>query len=90
MALFIDRGLSTDSGSTIYPHVFLPFSGGPDDRLALSFVIQLCLHDAISATVVRMHRLESDGKESLVSVGEKAGPNGEVSLPFVTSHITDD
>jgi hypothetical protein len=89
VALFIDRGLSTDSGSTIYPHVFLPFSGGPDDRLALSFVIQLCLHGAISATVVRMHRRESDDKESLVSVGEKSGPNGEVSLPFVTSHIAD-
>ena len=89
VALFIDRGLSTDSSSTIYPHVFLPFSGGPDDRLALSFVIQLCLHDSISATVVRMHRLESDGKESVVSIGEKAGPNGEVSSPFVTSHITD-
>ena len=85
VALFIDRGLSTDSGSTIYPHVFLPFSGGPDDRLALSFVIQLCLHDAISATVVRIHRLESDGKESLASVGEKPEPDGEVSLPFVIS-----
>lgn len=90
VALFIDRGLSTDSGSTIYPHVFLPFSGGPDDRLALSFVIQLCLHDEISATVVRVHRVESDGKESVVSVGEKPGPSGDVSLPFVTSQITDD
>ena len=89
VALFIDRGLSTDSGSTIYPHVFLPFTGGPDDRLALSFVIQMCLNDAISATVVRMHGLESDGKESFVSTGEKPGPNGEVSLPFVKSHITD-
>jgi hypothetical protein len=89
VALFIDRGLSTDSGSTIYPRVFLPFSGGPDDRLALSFVIQLCLHDAISATVVRMHGLESDGKESFVSVGEKPGPSGEVSLSFIKSHITD-
>jgi hypothetical protein len=89
VALFIDRGLSTDSGSTIYPHVFLPFSGGPDDRLALSFVIQLCLHDAISATVVRMHRLESDGKESIVSVGEKPGPTGDVSLPFIILHIAD-
>jgi hypothetical protein len=84
VALFIDRGLSTDSGSTIYPHVFLPFFGGPDDRLALSFVIQLCAHEAISATVVRMNRLESDGKEFLVSVDEKAGSHGEVSLPFIT------
>jgi hypothetical protein len=89
VALFIDRGLSTDSGSTIYPHVFLPFTGGPDDRLALSFVIQLCLHGAITATVVRMHEQASDGKDSFVSVGEKPGSSGEVSLPFVTSHIID-
>ena len=81
VALFIDRGLSTDTGSTIYPHVFLPFFGGPDDRLALSFVIQYCIHEEISATVVRMHRLEPDGKESSVLTDES---NGEVSLPSIT------
>ena len=82
MALFIDRGLSTDSGSTIYPHIFLPFFGGPDDRLALSFVVQLCMHGAVSATVVRIRQLDSDGKESLASVGEKTVPNtnNEVNL----------
>jgi hypothetical protein len=80
VALFIDRGLSTDSGSTIYPHIFLPYFGGPDDRLALSFVIQLCMHGAISATVVRIQHLESDGKESLVFVDDKSSPNGEVSF----------
>jgi K+:H+ antiporter len=84
VALFIDRGLSIHSGSTIYPHVFLPFFGGPDDRLALSFVIQLCMHEAISATVIRMHRLEFDGKESIASVGEKHGSNVEVNLPSIT------
>ena len=83
VALFIDRGLSTDSGSTIYPHVFLPFFGGPDDRLALSFVIQLCMHEAGSATVVRMNRLESDGKESPASIGDNFASNGEVSFPSV-------
>ncbi|KAI0254793.1 Sodium/hydrogen exchanger family-domain-containing protein [Lactifluus subvellereus] len=67
VALFIDRGLSTDSSSTIQPHVFLPFFGGPDDRLALSFVIQLCMHEGISATVIRFHRVESDGNESVNS-----------------------
>ncbi|KAI9513308.1 cation/H+ exchanger [Russula earlei] len=71
VALVIDRGLSTDSGFTIYPHIFLPFFGGPDDRLALSFVIQLCMHEAISATVVWMHQQESDGRDSLASVGDK-------------------
>jgi len=81
VALVIDRGLSTDSGSTIYPHIFLPFFGGPDDRVALSFVIQLCIHEAISATVVRMHEAESDGKESVVTVGDKSITNGEVGFP---------
>ncbi|KAI0304002.1 cation/H+ exchanger [Russula brevipes] len=77
VALFVDRGLSTAPGSDIHPHVFLPFFGGPDDRLALSFVIQLCMHEAITATVVRMQRLDSDGKESIVSAGEKSVSNGE-------------
>jgi len=79
VALFIDRGLSTDQGSTIYPHIFLPFFGGPDDRLALSFVVQLCMHGVVSATVVRIRQLDSDGKESLASTGEKYIPNHEVS-----------
>jgi hypothetical protein len=84
VALFVDRGLSTAPGSDIHPHVFLPFFGGPDDRLALSFVIQLCMHEAITATVVRIQRLDSDGKESVVSAGEKSVSNGEVSFQFIT------
>ncbi|KAI9447948.1 cation/H+ exchanger [Lactarius indigo] len=51
VALFVDRGLLTDSSSSIYPHIFLPFFGGPDDRLALTFVIQLCMQDGVSATL---------------------------------------
>jgi hypothetical protein len=84
VALFIDRGLSTESGSTIYPHVFLPFFGGPDDRLALSFVIQLCMHGAISATVIRIRERESDGMESLAYVGDKSSPSGDVSFLSMT------
>jgi hypothetical protein len=90
VALFIDRGLSTESGSTIYPHVFLPFFGGPDDRLALSFVIQLCMHGAISATVIRIRQSESDGKESVVYVGDKSAASGDVSfLPMSHGPVTD-
>ncbi|KAF8755947.1 Sodium/hydrogen exchanger family [Rhizoctonia solani] len=38
VALFIDRGLSPLETNTTYgQHIFLPFSGGPDDRLALAF-----------------------------------------------------
>jgi hypothetical protein len=86
VALFIDRGLSTDSSSTLQPHVFLPFFGGPDDRLALSFVIQLCMHEGVSATVVRLRRLESDGNESVNSIGNKSVVQpGDVR--FTTYHI---
>jgi hypothetical protein len=35
-------------------HVFLPFFGGPDDRLALDFVMQLCADPRVRATVVRI------------------------------------
>ncbi|KAF8272079.1 cation/H+ exchanger [Lactarius quietus] len=72
VALFIDRSFLTDSSSSIYPHIFLPFFGGPDDRLALSFVIQLCMHEGVSATVIRLQRLESDGRESVHTVGDKS------------------
>ncbi|KAI9467100.1 cation/H+ exchanger [Lactarius psammicola] len=72
VALFVDRGFLTDSSSSIYPHIFLSFFGGPDDRLALSFVIQLCMHEGVSATVIRLQRVESDGRESVHTVGDKS------------------
>ncbi|KAG9091874.1 K(+)/H(+) antiporter [Ceratobasidium sp. UAMH 11750] len=59
VALFIDRGLSPlETSATYGQHIFLPFFGGPDDRLALAFVVQLCVHPAVSATVVRMKKTE--------------------------------
>ncbi|KZP00154.1 cation/H+ exchanger [Calocera viscosa TUFC12733] len=55
VALFIDRGLGPSETAGGYgQHVFFPFFGGPDDRTALAFVVQLCAHPAISATVVRV------------------------------------
>lgn len=61
VALFVDRGVTTLGASytgSSNQHLFLPFFGGPDDRLALSFVVQLCGNPAISATVVRMQKAE--------------------------------
>lgn len=64
VALFIDRGLSPlETNATYGQHVFLPFFGGPDDRLALTFVVQLCVHPAVSATIVRMKK--TDGLEEV-------------------------
>jgi len=39
-------------------HLFLPFFGGPDDRLALDFVVQLCANPRVSATVVRITKCD--------------------------------
>ena len=35
-------------------HLFLPFFGGPDDRLALDFIVQLCANPRVHATVLRL------------------------------------
>jgi len=56
VALFIDPGVSHSVGTGSARHVFFPFFGGPDDRLALEFVVQLCANPRISATVVRMSK----------------------------------
>jgi len=56
VCLIVDRGLST-SGNPGDKHIFLPFFGGPDDRLALSLVVQLCAGDTgVTATVVRIRK----------------------------------
>ena len=66
VALFVDRSHPKKSSPTGFEntefevicgvghHIFLPFFGGPDDRLALSFVVQLCANPLITATVVRI------------------------------------
>ncbi|KAI0332794.1 hypothetical protein GY45DRAFT_1245845 [Cubamyces sp. BRFM 1775] len=55
VALFIDRHapgeIPLHAGTY---RLFVPFFGGPDDRLALQFAVQLCANSKIRATVVRM------------------------------------
>lgn len=61
IALFIDRGFTSGTFSPgAGQHIFMPFYGGPDDRLALRFVVQLCHHSNVTATIVRIIR---DGPE---------------------------
>ncbi|KZV72127.1 cation/H+ exchanger [Peniophora sp. CONT] len=58
IALFVDRGISAPVDGS--PHLLLPFFGGPDDRLALSLVVQMCLNPSVTATVIRMNKLDSE------------------------------
>ncbi|KAI9568525.1 Sodium/hydrogen exchanger family-domain-containing protein [Boletus coccyginus] len=68
VALFIDTGDRSGAHIGGSMHVFLPFFGGPDDRLALDFVVQLCLNPKMTATVVRMVK-----REGAVDVGLGVG-----------------
>ncbi|KAJ7228151.1 Sodium/hydrogen exchanger family-domain-containing protein [Mycena pura] len=60
VALFVDRGL----GAAAAPgggeqRLFLPFIGGPDDRLALRFLVQLCTNPGVRGTVVWVRQTET-------------------------------
>lgn len=63
VALFVDRGLATSTiGTDARQRLFLPFFGGPDDRVALRFLVQICeANKNVSATVVRIVKTEGEG-----------------------------
>jgi len=84
-------------------HLFLPFFGGPDDRLALDFVVQLCRNRRVSATVVRVTKcdIQADvtvpGAAYIVDDDDKAEEvtrANEVTIPTLrsvrvfTSHVS--
>lgn len=64
VVLFVDRGLTTIPNGFSKQHLFLAFFGGPDDRLALTFLIQLCGSPFVTATVVRINKTDSNDFES--------------------------
>src|ERR1700722_4658055 len=61
VALFIDQGHSPGAINT--QHIFLPFFGSPDDRLALEFVVQLCANPRVSASIVRITKKDVDAED---------------------------
>jgi hypothetical protein len=99
VALFIDPGAShsvgAGTGTGSARHIFFPFFGGPDDRLALEFVVQLCANPRMSATVVRMSKSGVEGADierpSLAHLDEKTSlepPSvGILSLRRTTSRF---
>lgn len=74
VALFVDRGSSQAYDGESGHHLFLPFFGGSDDRLALSLVVQLCMNPAISATVIRMKKSTSGNDAAYNPVDSEKGP----------------
>ncbi|KAJ7130969.1 Sodium/hydrogen exchanger family-domain-containing protein [Mycena filopes] len=81
VALFVDRGLNLSASSGAGDKMlFLPFIGGPDDRLSLAFLVQLCSNPAVYATVVRVRKIDS-GAEATDAAARTAGTHG-------TTHLT--
>ncbi|KAJ6518902.1 Sodium/hydrogen exchanger family-domain-containing protein [Mycena sanguinolenta] len=61
VALFVDQEqMIPERVAGSRQHLFMIFFGGPDDRLALEFVVQLCASPNVTATVLRMVKLEAD------------------------------
>jgi len=58
VGLFLDAGVAMSDGTmgvSHQQHLFLPFHGGPDDRTALHFVMQLVASNfSVTATIVRI------------------------------------
>ena len=81
VALYVDSGISTHSAIASDRHLFLPFFGGPDDRLALSFVVQLCSSPSVQATVFRIQKIEDLSRMS--SNYEKVVP-----LPAIVHQVS--
>ena len=92
VALFVDRSAfdltsivgGGGSVGVLHQHVFLPFFGGPDDRLALDFVVQICANLRVRGTVVRITKCDEvyvgNGKAqagtlTLGNAGEELDPN---------------
>jgi hypothetical protein len=68
VALYVDRSYLRSQGLVgagvgVKQHILLPFFGGPDDRLALAFVVQLCSHPGIMATIIRITKTEAPDLE---------------------------
>ncbi|KAF8638567.1 hypothetical protein AX17_002110 [Amanita inopinata Kibby_2008] len=58
VAVYVDRGMSSQITSRTRRHLLVPFFGGPDDRLALSFAVQLCMNPDVHATVIRICKMD--------------------------------
>ncbi|KAK7047841.1 K(+)/H(+) antiporter [Paramarasmius palmivorus] len=88
VGLFIEQPLLPAESAE--QHIYLPFFGGPDDRLALEFVAQLCENPDVKATVVRMvksdthtvdEKVPDDAYLATVASARSAQPGTTLHLP---------
>lgn len=100
VALFLDRGAyhgstSATAGDALsnaltgrnLQHIFLPFHGGPDDRAALDFVVQLVANNNhMSATVVRFNRVAPEADLGKIESSEAPSEAAGSTSPLTAGH----
>ncbi|KAG8952977.1 K(+)/H(+) antiporter [Tulasnella sp. 424] len=92
VGLFVDNQAVQQQGHILgsKAHLLIPFFGGPDDRLALEFVVQLCERPEVTATIIRVTKealmSDSEGenraKLELPEQAHLSGTAGEHGLPI--------
>ncbi|OSD06190.1 hypothetical protein PYCCODRAFT_1450191 [Trametes coccinea BRFM310] len=90
VALFVDRHMSEGDqlpAASTY-RLFVPFFGGPDDRLALEFAVQLCANPRVSAMVVRMTKHDLHLREIGSTAKSEIDADGQPSAEATIHHIT--
>jgi len=80
VALFVDRGVTASPAVVTGQHLFLPFFGGPDDRLALSLVVQLCSNSSVTATVIRIEKIDHPMSPIEAEKSESKSPQNTVAI----------
>ncbi|KAI0968168.1 K+/H+ antiporter 1 [Xylaria arbuscula] len=67
-------------------HIFLPYIGGMDDRVALSFVLQLAKNPNVTATVAHLTWVNDD--DEITSVHESALEDPSTVKAIINTEIT--
>lgn len=99
VGLFLDRGvyhghdassqgaLPTALCTGNLQHIFLPFHGGPDDRAALDFVVQLIANNShMSATVARLQAVAPEADLGKIDSSEAPSEAAGSTSPLTPTH----
>jgi hypothetical protein len=68
-------------------HIFFPFLGGIDDRVALRFVLQLARNSNITATILHVQIADEAKAPTTAVVAESSTPRPAISRRSSKSHI---
>ncbi|KAF7356505.1 K(+)/H(+) antiporter 1 [Mycena venus] len=84
VALFVNQESAPRQVAGSRQHLFMIFFGGPDDRLALQFVCELCASANVTATVLRMIKKEVDAPLVQMTNAHFAGGEKVEETPVLT------